>query len=566
MVTTPSQTATAPAPSRTAAATRSPVLRLAERQSGVPARFIVPILAAAASLIVAVIGMYWDIGYHVDHGRDEGVLTVPHLLIVGGLNGLVAAAVLHGLMRGPRARGERSVLGLSLAPGAVLVLLCGSIALLGFPLDAGWHALFGEDVTLWGPTHLFMIGGASFATLGLWMLLRHGSELGDPTRRARLGQYRNAGGLLIGLSTFQAEFDFGVPQFQLLYQPVLIAFAAGLGLVCARSLLGRGGAVKVLGIFFVVRGALAIVVGPVAGFTTPHFPLYVVEALAVEAAALAAPRSRARFAVLAGAGVGTLGLAAEWAWSHVWMPHPWTASLLPEAAILSLLAAIGGAVLGARVAQALADPGSEPAPRLRPLAVGLAGAAVLVALAVPLPRSGGDGTTLAIAPTPAGPGQVDVRVTVDPPSSARGAEWFEVLSWQGRSEPRRIARFREVGPGRFEADRPVPVGGNWKSLVRIARGSHLMALPVFLPREPLTGKPGAPAVARAGAMTSDTEQLQRESRGGPAWLTTLAYSLLAGIVAAWIAAACWSLRLLEAPPSTRRRHGRTRPPRTVAAT
>ena len=39
------------------------------------------------------------------------------------------------------------------------------------------------------------------------------------------------GGLLIGLSTFQAEFDFGVPQFHMAFHPVLIAIAAGVALV-----------------------------------------------------------------------------------------------------------------------------------------------------------------------------------------------------------------------------------------------------------------------------------------------------------------------------------------------
>ena len=38
-------------------------------------------------------------------------------------------------------------------------------ALAGFPLDDIWHRLFGQDVTLWGPTHLMLIGGASLATL-----------------------------------------------------------------------------------------------------------------------------------------------------------------------------------------------------------------------------------------------------------------------------------------------------------------------------------------------------------------------------------------------------------------
>jgi hypothetical protein len=38
------------------------------------------------------------------------------------------------------------------------------------------------------------------------------------------------GGFLIGLSTFQAEFDFGVPQFDQIFQPMLIALAAGIAL------------------------------------------------------------------------------------------------------------------------------------------------------------------------------------------------------------------------------------------------------------------------------------------------------------------------------------------------
>jgi hypothetical protein len=35
------------------------------------------------------------------------------------------------------------------------------------------------------------------------------------------------GGFLIGLSTFQAEFDFGVPQYAQVFHPFLIALAAG---------------------------------------------------------------------------------------------------------------------------------------------------------------------------------------------------------------------------------------------------------------------------------------------------------------------------------------------------
>ena len=45
----------------------------------------------------------------------------------------------------------------------LLLTACGAFSLIGFPLDDVWHRLFGQDVTLWGPTHLMLIGGAQGA-------------------------------------------------------------------------------------------------------------------------------------------------------------------------------------------------------------------------------------------------------------------------------------------------------------------------------------------------------------------------------------------------------------------
>ncbi len=357
---------------------------------------------------------------------------------------------------------------------------------------------------------------------------------------------RTAGALLIGLSTFQAEFDFGVPQFQLLYQPILIAFAAGLALVAARSVLGPWGAVRALAIFFVIRGALALIVGPAMGYTTPHFPLYVVEALVVEGAAAIAWRNPLRFALLAGAGIGTLGLGAEWIWSHVWMAHPWTASLLPEALILAPAAAIGGAVLGARIGQSLARADSVR-PSLPGRAVAIAGLAALVALAFPLPRTGGDGTRAALTITPATAGQVDLSVRVDPPAAAETPTGSR--SWLAGSREASVVALEPAGPGRYRAAEPIPATGNWKALVRLAKGPHLMAMPVYLSASPTANRPAVPPRSRSGAMTSDTFQLQREATGGPRWLTSIAYAILASIVASWLALTAWALRRAQPAPA-----------------
>ena len=88
-------------------------------------------------------------------------------------------------------------------------------------------------------------------------------------------------------------------------------------------------------------------VGVVWGEVTPHFPLYIVEALLVEAVFLrAGGRSPVVNGAIAGALIGTIGLAAEWAWTHVWMPIPWNDSLLPEAAIAGLITAVAAGVVG----------------------------------------------------------------------------------------------------------------------------------------------------------------------------------------------------------------------------
>ena len=120
-------------------------------------------------------------------------------------------------------------------------------------------------------------------------------------------------------------------------------------------------------------------------------------------------------------------------------------------------------------------------------------------------------------------------------------------------------RLRRVGAGRYVGERAVPVGGNWKSMLRLARGSHLMGLPVFLPPSPQSGRPGVPVAPRSGVLTSDTFLLQREATGGPAWLQTAAYAVLAAIVAVWLALVAWALGLAEPRDGARVRGTLRRP-------
>src|SRR2546421_4116108 len=197
------------------------------------------LLLLGGSLLTAVFGMYWDISIHLDNGRDPGPLANPaHYFILAGLFGVLASGVIAIALCGARRPVDSAVRlpnGWWAPLGAVVICACGAVSLIAFPLDDIWHRVFGQDVTLWGPTHLLLIGGASFSILGAWILHVEGErERGDVTPPwpvfTKLRDAALVGSFMVGLTTFQAEFDFGVPQFRLVWQPLLLALAAGMGL------------------------------------------------------------------------------------------------------------------------------------------------------------------------------------------------------------------------------------------------------------------------------------------------------------------------------------------------
>src|SRR5687768_5589276 len=154
-----------------------------ERVTGMPGWASLPSVVGTGSLLVALLGMYWDIALHINVGRDEGPLANPaHYLILVGLFGIFAAGCIAvGLPKGekPTPSAVRITEGWYAPVGAILIALAGGYALLGFPLDDMWHRLFGQDVTLWGPTHLMLIGGAGMTLIGQAILLREGRVTGE---------------------------------------------------------------------------------------------------------------------------------------------------------------------------------------------------------------------------------------------------------------------------------------------------------------------------------------------------------------------------------------------------
>ncbi|HEX6547418.1 MAG TPA: hypothetical protein VF134_01585 [Candidatus Dormibacteraeota bacterium] len=480
------------------------------------------------SVSTALVGFMWDVAWHADTGRDRELLTVPHTLILLGLFGILVAALVAVLL----ASHDRAETGwrrgrLRVPYSALPLAAIGVGALVGFPLDDRWHATYGVDVTMWSPTHLLMIGGASLAPIALWLMAAEGQ-----VRRSVL---LNGGAVLIGLSTFQLEFDMAIPQWQLLFHPVLVAAAAAIGLTAARAAIGRGGALLAAVGFLAIRALMLLLVGVAFGYTWPRFPLYLGAAVAVELAfAATAKRSPILRGTAAGLGAGTFGLATEWAWNRLWYPMPWGGSVLPHI-WMAVLVAVAGGVIGVALGRVLA--GRRPGVPAAALLLSLLAIGVLLALHLPARHADGAQGTLALNGT-------TLTVTLSPADAAAGSDWFAVLSWQGHAP---VARhpLREVAPGRYEAT-GVETGGAWKSMVFLARGDTMEGIPIYMPADPAYRQPAIYATTEPQPFVPSPQLLMREAHGGAPTVLYLASASFLAMIGIWVASLLLACRAYAA--------------------
>ncbi len=521
------------------------------RRTGRPGWVALPTVVTSLALMTALFGMLWDISLHIGRGRDEGPLANPaHYFILVGLFMVFAAgmlAVVLPLDERPGPASVRITKGWHAPVGGLLVAGAGFYALLGFPLDDVWHRLFGQDVTLWGPTHLMLITGAGLSLVGLLVLEQEGHAsgkgVGASPAVAWLLRTFALGGMLIGLSVFQAEFDFGVPQFRLVLQPTMIAAAAGFALVAARLIGGRGAAVGAAVFFLLLRGVISVIVGPLLGEPTPSLPLYLGSAVLVELLALTPllVRSPMAFGALGGLVIGTLGTATEAAWASFAMPLPWARDMWVEGLLMTVPVAVAAGLCGSLLA--LGVQGRLPRPTisrtvlLASLLVLAAATANGVIATVPEGRA-------VLALTPAGPGKVTADVTLEPASLADGPSWVQLTAWQGGGLV--VDRLERTGPGRYRSTEPVPVDGDWKTLLRVHDGRALSAVPVFLPADRAIKAEEVAAVSATRAFRPEIEILQRERNlDVPGWLWTAASFVVLILSLALVAALAWGVGRLS---------------------
>ena len=513
--------------------------RLRERTDE-PGWSSIPTLFVASSLVVALLGFLWDVSLHAGRGRDAGPLANPaHYLILYGLFALFVAGMSAVVY--PRDGAKPGIASVRItrnwyAPvSGIFIAACGGYALLGFPLDDVWHRLFGQDVTLWGPTHLMLIGGAGLSTAGI-ILLHREAEFSDEWKQRTPSQGSEIfhkialasafGGLLIGLSVFQAEFDFGVAQFRMVLEPMMIAAAGALTLVAARLYGGIGVALYTAFFFVIVRGIVSFVVTDVFGQAHHVFPLYLGSALIIELLALSKLKDKPLvFGAVGGLLIGTVGTVGEKLWNDLVFPFPWPQDIWLETLAMTVPVAIGAGLCGALFALGL--QGRLPAPNVgRVIVVAsilVTGAAAANGLYATVPKDATATFTTTQVGTDAQP-EIMTTVSVQPADLIDdNPTWVQLTAWQGGSDDKKgivTHQLKRTGENTWESTQPVPVGGNWKTLLRVQDGRMLAGVPIFMPADaPLDAEevPVEPEFTRD--LVPEIEILQRErEQDTSAWM------------------------------------------------
>ena len=175
-----------------------------------------------------------------------------------------------------------------------------------------------------------------------------------------------------------------------------------------------------------------------------------------------------------------------------------------------------------------------------------AAALLLVALVIPFPRRVGNVVADVHLERIAGTDNAVVHATLDPPTAADDARWFQTMNWQsGRLV---LAEMKRVGLGEYVSAQALPVYGQGKTTLRLHRGDELMAVAIHLPADPELRAPEIPAVDRRARFVNESAFMLREAHPGPALFSNVVYALLVVATALCIGAfvaACRRTRVLS---------------------
>ena len=319
-----------------------------------------PILALGT--FSGVLGVYWDIAWHTDIGRDS-FFSPPHNFIYGSML-IVFLMGIYTLLRDRRNTSFHLQIGRSsLQPGIVIVALGSALTFMFAPADDLWHRLFGTEVTLWAPMHLVGLLGLTTACLGGLITSRIEGQLAARNRK-RLFSWLSvffASMLLAYFMLFLAEYEFGYPVYGVWLGVALLLSLPTFVLAMMAKLkpVPWSATLTALGFtaFRLLLAAWLMTTDSVfgwAGATRPMIPVLFLAGLAADILV-----KRGANAVILGSVLGLFSFFSNWLLLSVTGTLNWYPAALALGVPVGLALSVVTAYLGVSVAGALEPPAQE---------------------------------------------------------------------------------------------------------------------------------------------------------------------------------------------------------------
>jgi hypothetical protein len=244
-------------------ATTLPELRVISVDDAPLTRASRPLWPVAAVLIAStlvVIGVIWDISWHMTIGRDT-LWSPPHLatyaaaVIVGITCGWLALSTTFGGDTQARAQAVR-FWGFR-APLGAWICVWGAFAMLASaPFDDWWHNAYGLDVEIISPPHIVLALGMYAVVVGALVMTaaaRSGAPDAQTRRRLELAFVYALGLMLAMVAVITTEYsERGFQHGSHFYGVSAIAYPVIL-VAAARSSSLRWPATSVAGVYTLVR-------------------------------------------------------------------------------------------------------------------------------------------------------------------------------------------------------------------------------------------------------------------------------------------------------------------------
>jgi hypothetical protein len=243
---------------------------------------------------------------------------------------------------------------------------------------------------------------------------------------------------------------------------------------------------------------------------------------------------------VAGLLIGTVGTAIEHLWSQAVMVLPWGSDIVLEGYIGSAVVGVAAGLIGALLALGLR--GELPAPGVvRPVFVGcLVAIAAVIGNGLVANVPADDKVTLTLGPVQ--DGRAVVRAHLD--DAVRSPSWIQITAWQGDvPHGLEVTPMVQKGSDRdWESWGPVPVTGQWKTLLRLHDGRTLAALPVYMAADPGIGAKELPAADGVRTLIAENRLLQRERKlDVPGWLWGAACTVVLICTLVLVGALAWGV-------------------------